>query len=172
MESVRVRALGSEGQGIADLGSGKTLFVEGVLPGEEAEIDVVREKSKRAYGEVVRRLTDSDKRIAPPCPRFGECGGCSLMHMNEELQAEFKQNTVREALIRIGACIPRLSPTAPISEIMEPFSCISLGFLCCGIGFFASSLTIRNASCAIWRLISALSTLLMANSRLSSALLN
>ena len=102
MEKIRVRALGAEGQGIADLISGKTLFVEGLLPGEEAEVDIIREKSKIAYGKVVKRITDSPDRIAPPCPRFGECGGCSLMHMNAKLQAEFKQSKVREALVRIG----------------------------------------------------------------------
>ena len=102
METVEIRALGSEGQGIAELSSGKTVFVEGVLPGERAEISILQERSKIAFGQCTKRLNDSPDRRKAPCACYGDCGGCSLMHMSPELQHGFKKDKVRNALIRIG----------------------------------------------------------------------
>lgn len=101
-EKVTARALGSEGQGIADLNSGKVVFVEGLLPGETALVDIYEEKSKISYASIIKRDNDSPSRVEPLCPNFGKCGGCSLMHMDRDLQLEFKSSKVRDVLIRIG----------------------------------------------------------------------
>ena len=101
-EKVTARALGSEGQGIADLSSGKVVFIEGLLPGETALVDVFEEKSKISYAQVIQRENDSPSRTKPVCPNYGRCGGCSLMHMDRELQLKFKEDKVKDTLVRIG----------------------------------------------------------------------
>lgn len=101
-ERIKIRALGSEAQGISSLASGKTVFVDGLLVGEEADIEVISEKSHIATGKVIERLCDSPDRVNPVCPHYELCGGCSCMHMSYEAQAKFKENKVREVLGRIG----------------------------------------------------------------------
>ena len=102
MERIIARTLGNEGQGIGNLISGKVFFAEGLLPGEEAEAEVISEKQKILIAEVKERLNDSDQRVIPPCRNFGICGGCDLMHMSEELELSFKKDKVKDALRRIG----------------------------------------------------------------------
>ena len=101
-ERIKIRALGSEAQGIGSLFSGKPVFVDGLLVGEEAEIEVISEKSHIATGKAIERFCDSPDRTNPVCPHYEACGGCSCMHMNYEAQAKFKENKVREVLSRIG----------------------------------------------------------------------
>lgn len=115
IHQVTIKALGSEAQGIGTLDSGKTVFIEGLLVGEKANIEVLSEKSKLAIGRIVERLSDSENRVDPVCPYYGICGGCSCMHMNYEAQAAFKENKVREVLYRVG----RISDEV-IENVFEP----------------------------------------------------
>ena len=41
-------------------------------------------------------------RVAPRCPHFGVCGGCTLQHAHPSLQVAAKQRALEEALVRIG----------------------------------------------------------------------
>lgn len=101
-EKITIRALGNEAQGIGTLLSGKTVFAEGLMIGEEAIVRVISEKSRVATAEVVERLTSSPDRVNPICPHYGVCGGCSCMHMTYECQAVFKQTKVKDVLSRVG----------------------------------------------------------------------
>ncbi|MCD8037337.1 MAG: 23S rRNA (uracil(1939)-C(5))-methyltransferase RlmD [Clostridiales bacterium] len=94
-------SLGSEGEGIVKI-DGFTLFVEGMLPGEKAEILIVKLKKNYGYGKVMKLLEVSDKRCEPACPYIKTCGGCSLQHMSYKSQLEFKRQKVKDCLERIG----------------------------------------------------------------------
>ena len=41
-------------------------------------------------------------RCEPPCPVFGQCGGCALQHIGYTAQLEAKQRMLADALERIG----------------------------------------------------------------------
>ncbi len=73
--TVSVNDLDSFGQGVARH-NGKTLFIPGLLPQENAEVTVTEDKKQYARAKVVRRLSDSPERETPRCPHFGVCGGC------------------------------------------------------------------------------------------------
>lgn len=81
---------------------GLTLFVTNALPGETlvAEIDSVRKRL--AEGHTVERLDSSPDRITPPCPLYGDCGGCNLQHLTYSAQLEAKRRQVVTALSRLG----------------------------------------------------------------------
>lgn len=67
--TVSVNDLDSFGQGVARH-NGKTLFIPGLLPQENAEVAVTEDKKQYARAKVVRRLSDSPERETPRCPHF------------------------------------------------------------------------------------------------------
>lgn len=38
----------------------------------------------------------SPDRVTPTCPKFGVCGGCSVMHMNRDSQLRLKQRLLEQ----------------------------------------------------------------------------
>ncbi len=67
-------SLDAAGQGVARI-EGKTIFVTGLLPGEEAQIELTEEKRHFAKGKVTKRLSTSPQRVKPRCRYFNQCGG-------------------------------------------------------------------------------------------------
>lgn len=88
--TVTVSDLDPFGQGVARH-HGKTLFINGLLPDERAEIKITEDKKQYARGQVKRRLSDSSEREKPRCPHFGVCGGCQQQHVSVALQQHSKQ---------------------------------------------------------------------------------
>src|SRR5207247_2943674 len=74
---VEIVDLAFGGRGVART-SGFVVFVKGALPGEVARVRVRRVRPGYAEGECLEVLVSSRDRVAPPCRRFGECGGCDL----------------------------------------------------------------------------------------------
>lgn len=78
------------------------IFVEGLLKGEKAELEIIKQEKGYFLGKVMKRLNDSPSRVNPICPNYEDCGGCHLQHMNYQEQLSFKQIRVKEVLKRIG----------------------------------------------------------------------
>jgi tRNA/tmRNA/rRNA uracil-C5-methylase (TrmA/RlmC/RlmD family) len=89
------------GKGVAR-DHGKAVFVPYTIDGESVSAEVVREKKKFAEAEVLDVLEPSAHRVAPQCPYFGRCGGCSYQHIDYEHQLAIKWRQVRDVLQRIG----------------------------------------------------------------------
>ncbi|MFG6653817.1 23S rRNA (uracil(1939)-C(5))-methyltransferase RlmD [Scandinavium sp. M-37] len=88
--TVTVSDLDPFGQGVARH-NGKTLFINGLLPDERAEVRITEDKKQYARAQVKRRLNDSPEREKPRCPHFGVCGGCQQQHASVALQQRSKQ---------------------------------------------------------------------------------
>ena len=86
---------------------GIALFAEGLLPGEEAEVYVIRDKKSYREAKLEKILTSSPLRIEPKCPAFGKCGGCSFEHTEYKNQIQFKTDCVKELLNFINIEIPQ-----------------------------------------------------------------
>ena len=88
--------------------AGKAIFVPMALPGEEARIRVVQDKSKRGYvtAEVDEIISAASERVRPPCPHFGPCGGCHYQHADYAAQLRYKQEILRETFARGGVPAP------------------------------------------------------------------
>ncbi len=97
--TVTVSDLDPFGQGVAR-NNGKTLFINGLLPDERAEITLTEDKKQYARGQVKRRLSDSPERITPRCPHFGVCGGCQQQHASIALQQRSKQAALARLMKR------------------------------------------------------------------------
>ncbi|MBO5059915.1 MAG: 23S rRNA (uracil(1939)-C(5))-methyltransferase RlmD [Clostridia bacterium] len=99
--TVEIETLSSEGSGIARV-EGYTLFVAGALAGDTARVLCTKLNKNYGFARLVKLISPSPVRTSPECATFSDCGGCQLMHMSYEGQLEFKRQTVRDALKRIG----------------------------------------------------------------------
>lgn len=99
---VQVRALSSNGAGVADLPDGRVGFIRRTAPGDTVEARVRKVKKRWAEATLERVLEPSPDRVDPPCALFGRCGGCALQHVAYDRQLEWKGRFVADALTRIG----------------------------------------------------------------------
>ncbi|NGF55656.1 23S rRNA (uracil(1939)-C(5))-methyltransferase RlmD [Parapedobacter sp. SGR-10] len=101
LKDIEIIDIAEEGKGVAryeDL----VLFIEKAIPGDTVEVELQRKKKNFAEGRVVSIQTPSPYRIEAFCPHFGTCGGCKWQHMAYDAQLKFKQQSVDNALTRIG----------------------------------------------------------------------
>ncbi len=106
MDPVVISALDQEGRGVARV-DGKAVFVEGALIGERVAIEVFRNKPNYALARMTALFEVSRERVAPHCPHFGVCGGCSLQHLEPLAQVAVKQRVLEDALWHIARTRPR-----------------------------------------------------------------
>jgi len=96
-----IDSMSHEGRGIAHV-NGKTVFVFGALKGEKVLMQV--QKSSRKFDEAttLEVLEASPQRIEPRCEAFQVCGGCSLQHIDNDDQVEFKQGALLSMMAHAG----------------------------------------------------------------------
>ena len=131
--TLTIDRLGIHGEGIGSL-NGFTLFVDGALPGETVKTAVYDVRKNFARARVLEILKTSPHRVKPPCPVFGRCGGCQIMHLDYGQQLETKRARVADALQRIGKidaevlpCVPSPSPFSYRNKIQLPYKDSHLG---------------------------------------------
>lgn len=90
-----------EGDGVGKI-DGYPLFVPYALPGERAQVKVIKVKKNFGFGKLVEVAEQSPERVEPPCDVFYQCGGCQLQHMSYDMQLEMKQKQVKDAIRKIG----------------------------------------------------------------------
>ncbi len=105
VETAEIESLDQEGRGVARI-SGKTVFVDGALPGESVRLRRTRRRRRHDEAEVVEVLRASAERVAARCRHFGTCGGCSLQHLERGAQLAAKSRVVADAFERIGGVSP------------------------------------------------------------------
>ena len=93
--------LSSEGKGVIKTVYG-VLFVDSLLLGEEAEIEVEHVSHGVGYGKIKKLLSFSKDRITPKCPISTACGGCTFQNATYEYELRYKKHKVEEDLKRIG----------------------------------------------------------------------
>ena len=105
MEILTVESLDQEGRGIARR-DGKTIFIEGALPGERVTCSPYRKKPAYEVATLTRVVKPTSQRVAPRCRHFGVCGGCSLQHLDPRTQVAVKQRVLEDSLWHIGRVRP------------------------------------------------------------------
>jgi 23S rRNA (uracil1939-C5)-methyltransferase len=104
--SAKIESLSHEGRGIAHV-AGKTVFVNGALPGEDVLFQYKKQRPKYDEAHALEITNPAAERVQAKCEFFGLCGGCSLQHMQHEFQIEHKQSVLLEQLEHIGRVKPK-----------------------------------------------------------------
>ncbi len=117
-----IEDIGTEGEGIGKI-DGFTLFVKDAVVGDEIEAKILKVKKNYAYARLEKLLKPSPYRLEPKCTYHRQCGGCQIQALSYEKQLEFKENKVRNNLLRIGGFSQQLleSCMEPIVGMEEPY---------------------------------------------------
>lgn len=91
--------LSFEGKGVVKLSYG-VVFVDGLFPGEEAEIEILYKRAGSYFGKVSRLISKSPDRIQPRCGVCTACGGCQFQQLGYQAQLKYKTEKVKSALKR------------------------------------------------------------------------
>jgi len=94
---VFIESLSHEGRGIGRI-EGKTVFVDGALPGETVQMQYTFQRGKFDEGRTISFENPYTDRVSPPCPHFGVCGGCSMQHLSTDAQIAHKESILKEQL--------------------------------------------------------------------------
>ena len=111
---IKIEDMGTEGEGIGKA-EGFPLFVKDAVIGDEIKARIVKVKKNYGYGRLEEILTPSPFRATPRCTYNRQCGGCQLQSLSYDKQLEFKQQKVRNNLLRIGGF-----SAEELERIMEP----------------------------------------------------
>lgn len=103
------------GHGLGRLEDGLVVLVPHVLPGETVLVQPVKKRKSYLHARLVDVLEPSADRVSPPCSYFGRCGGCDFQHINNEIQAELKNEVLCEHLQR-----SRVLSASEIDRILPP----------------------------------------------------
>lgn len=100
-EELSITGIAHGGYGIARTSVG-VVFVEDAIPGELVFARIIRSARQSRFAAVESVISPSPHRVEPPCPRFGECGGCQWQFIDYPAQLAFKEEILRDCLRRIG----------------------------------------------------------------------
>lgn len=114
MVTVTIEDVGMEGEGIGKI-DGFPLFIKDAVVGDTVEAKIIKSKKNYAYARVEKVVTPSPFRVEPPCKCHRQCGGCQIQALSYDRQLTFKQDKVRNNLLRIGGF-----SEAEVDRVMEP----------------------------------------------------
>ncbi len=81
--------------------NGAVVFVKGAVDGDICEIEPCGSGKNFRTALISELIAPSDKRCNVDCDAFGECGGCTLRHIDYEHELEVKRRSVMQAFRRV-----------------------------------------------------------------------
>jgi 23S rRNA (uracil1939-C5)-methyltransferase len=103
---IQIDSMAHDGRGVGRGEDGKVVFVDFALPGEKVVYVPVMNRKSYLFGTTLEVLEPSEHRIEPKCAVFGDCGGCVLQHLDENIQIKYKQQQLLENFKKIGNVEP------------------------------------------------------------------
>ncbi len=83
-------------KGIAVIpGEEKNIIVKNTVEGQTVRFSVNKIKKGQVEGRLLEVLEKSPQETAPPCPHFGNCGGCTYQNLPYENQLQMKEQQIK-----------------------------------------------------------------------------
>ena len=105
-----------DGSAVARDEKGRSIFVNGALPGERVRVELSADRKQFAKASVLSVIDPSSDRVAPPCPEVSRgCGACPWQHVTLPMQQQLKAEIVSHSIERRGVACPTPAqvPLAP-----------------------------------------------------------
>ena len=113
--TLTIESFGAQGEGVAKY-EGMPVFVPYALPGEIADVLIVKTEKKYAFGKLLSINSHAPFRTEPSCPLFYKCGGCVCQHMSYAAQLEFKRAQVENCMQHIAGLNVSVLPVLGMEE--------------------------------------------------------
>lgn len=110
-----IDSLSYDGRGVGRH-KGRVVFVSNALPGDTVTAKVVKHKASLWEAEIDRIIAPSPQRKRPECPKYGQCGGCSLQHMNHSGRLAAYTDVILRSLKRFAG----VEPEALMAPLQSP----------------------------------------------------
>lgn len=94
-----IEKLDNEGKGIGYIDN-KIVFVPKTLPGDIAEVNIIKKNKRYDEARLIRIIKPSVKRIESKCKHFSECGGCNLLNLKYEDTIDYKKEKITDIFYR------------------------------------------------------------------------
>lgn len=117
---LRIEDMGVDGEGIGKV-ENVTFFVKDAVVGDRVTAKVMKMKKSYGYARLLEIVEPSPYRTEPKCEFHRQCGGCQLQALSYAKQLEFKEQKVRNNLIRIGGFQDVDGVMEPILGMEEPY---------------------------------------------------
>ena len=109
--NITIERVGSKGKAIGTADDGKTIIIYGGAPGDIVNILTTKQRKSYYQGKITEFHKYSEIRTQPKCEHFGVCGGCKWQHITYSEQLKFKEDEVKNNLVRIGnLTLPKITP--------------------------------------------------------------
>ncbi len=103
------------GRGIVRI-EDKTVFIDDLLPGEEAAIETVYKNGVLDEAILLERKNSSPFRVKPACPLYPRCGGCQIMHLDYSRQLVYKRDKVKNLIHKFAKIDPEVDDCIGLKE--------------------------------------------------------
>ena len=120
-QTLKIESFSNSGDGIGKL-DGFVVFVEGALPDELVEVEIIKENKNFAKAKILNILQPSKYREKPFCPLYNACGACSLQYASYDYQLELKKIIVQDAMKNIAGLDIQVQDVIPSPKNKE-FRC-------------------------------------------------
>lgn len=100
-DEIRIEELSPKGEGVG-ASKRERVYIDRALPGDLVAAKTRRDVDGVLRGDVVGIAEASPYRVAPPCPHYAACGGCTIQHASDAFYREWKSGIVRDALAGKG----------------------------------------------------------------------
>jgi len=98
-EIIKINSFG-DGSGIFNK---KKVFIPKTCIGEIVEFEIIEEHKDYINGKLIKVKKESSDRVNDvKCPFYEKCGGCNLLHLTDNAYYNFKEEIIKDTIIRSG----------------------------------------------------------------------
>ncbi|MBK9256092.1 MAG: 23S rRNA (uracil(1939)-C(5))-methyltransferase RlmD [Saprospiraceae bacterium] len=108
ISNLTISGIADKGKAVGRTDTGEVIFVEGAVPGDIADVLVLRKKKNLSEAVVKQFVKYSEDRIQAPCRHFGVCGGCKWQNLDYNAQLLHKSQVVKDCIRRIAKLDPEI----------------------------------------------------------------
>jgi 23S rRNA (uracil1939-C5)-methyltransferase len=101
-QNVEIIDIADKGKAVGRDEKGEVIFVDGAVPGDVLDVMGLRKKKGVWQGIPHEFKKESPERQQAQCEHFEDCGGCKWQHFEYKGQIRYKEQSVRDAVRRIG----------------------------------------------------------------------